>query len=52
MLRSIAYYKFKCWEKLYDLSYLIFGNLPVTEDIKHKMYLSYMKYRLHERKSG
>lgn len=37
---------FKFWEKLYDLSYFLFGNLPITYDIKHKMNMAYVNYHL------
>lgn len=42
----MAYYIFKFWEKLYDLSYFLFGNLPITYDVKHKMNMAWMNYHL------
>uniref|UniRef100_A0AAU8GE65 Uncharacterized protein n=1 Tax=Salmonella phage vB_SEnST11_KE22 TaxID=3161173 RepID=A0AAU8GE65_9CAUD len=43
---NMAYYTFKFWEKLYDVSYFVFGNLPITYDIKHKMNMAYMRYQM------
>ncbi|AKJ73566.1 hypothetical protein SP40_125 [Salmonella phage 40] len=46
---NIPYYTLKFWEKLYDVSYFVFGNLPITYDIKHKMNMAYMKYQMSQK---
>ena len=40
------YLVFKFWETMYDICYLVFGNLPVTYDVKHKMNMAYMRYQM------
>ncbi|AFU63762.1 hypothetical protein GECvBMG_gp246c [Salmonella phage GEC_vB_MG] len=46
---KIPYYTFKFWEKMYDLRYFMFGNLPITYDVKHKMNMAYMKYQMSQK---
>lgn len=40
------YLVFKFWETMYDVCYLVFGNLLVTFDVKHKMNMAYMRYQM------
>ncbi|AUE23263.1 hypothetical protein Ro1_00037 [Raoultella phage Ro1] len=40
------YLVFKFWEIMYDVCYFVFGNLPVTYDVKHKMNMAYMRYQM------
>lgn len=46
--RKCDYVAFKFWEKVYDLSFWLFGHLPITYDVKNKMNMAYMRYHLHK----
>ena len=45
--RNLDLFLFKFWEKVYDVSYFVFGNLPITWDVKNQMNMAYVRYHLH-----
>lgn len=45
--RRIDYVKWKLWSFAYGVSWYVFGNLPITYDIKHLMNMAYTRYTLH-----
>lgn len=42
--------RYQFWEKLYDLSWLVFRDMPITWSIKHKMNMAYVAWQLYTKK--
>ena len=47
MNRAFKKWVWKFWEMTYSLSWFLFGNLPITWDIKAKRNKAYFAYVLH-----
>lgn len=48
--RQVDKLKWKLWEIAYSISYDVFGDLPITWDIKHKRNNAFFRYCLYTSK--